>query len=323
MRAFVTGAGGFIGLALVRRLRERGDEVHALVRSTARAGILEGLGCQLREGDLASVGRLREQMAGCDTVFHVAGIYRVGILPAERPAMYKANVAGTANVLDAAVAAGAARVIHVSTINAFGDTRRQVVDETYRRPEPPRYVSYYDEPKHLAHLLAEARITAGAPVMIALPGGVYGPGDHSAIGAVMRQAAAGRLRAVTFPDLGMNMVHVDDVAAGITLASDRGRTGEAYVLGGEITTLGEIVRKAAISGEKRPPRVTVPSWVVRALAAPAGLTGRLLGNRTNLGELISASDGVTYWASDAKARRELGYEPRDLETGLRGLFGAA
>ncbi|MDQ2940723.1 MAG: NAD-dependent epimerase/dehydratase family protein [Chloroflexota bacterium] len=323
MRAFVTGAGGFIGLALVRRLRQRGDEVHALVRSTVRADILEGLGCQLHEGDLASVAQLREQMAGCDAVFHLAGIYRVGIPAAERPAMYTANVAGTANVLDAAVASGAARVIYVSTINAFGDTRRRVVDETYRRPEPPRYVSYYDETKHLAHLLVEARIAAGAPVLIVLPGGVYGPGDHSAIGAVMRQAAGGRLRVVTFPDLGMNMVHVDDVAAGITLAGDRGRIGEAYVLGGEVTTLGQIVRKAAVSGGKRPPRVIVPSWLVRALATPAGLIGPLLGNRTNLGELISASDGVTYWASDAKARRELGYEPRNLETGLRGLFDPA
>jgi dihydroflavonol-4-reductase len=323
MRALVTGAGGFIGQALVRRLRERGDEVHALVRSMARADILEGLGCELHEGDLASVDHLREQMAGCDAVFHVEGIYRVGVPASERPAMYEANVAGTANVLDAATAAGAARVIHVSTINAFGDTRRRVVDETYRRPEPARYVSYYDETKHLAHLLAEARIAAGAAVLIVLPGGVYGPGDHSGIGALMRQAAAGRLPAVTFPDAGLNMVHVDDVATGITLASDRGRIGEAYVLGGEIATLGEIVRKAAAAGGKRPPRLTVPSWLLRAVAGPAGLIGPRLGNRVNLGELISATDGVTYWASDAKARRELGYQPRDLEAGLRGLFGAA
>jgi nucleoside-diphosphate-sugar epimerase len=323
MRAFVTGGGGFIGLALVRRLRERGDEVRAVVRSTARADVLEGLGCQLREGDLASVEQLAEQMAGCDAVFHLAGIYRVGIPPSERPAMYAANVTGTANVLDAATAAGVSRVVYVSTINAFGDTGRRVVDEGYRRPDPPRYVSYYDETKHLAHLVAEARIAAGAPVTIVQPGGVYGPGDHSAIGGVMGQAAAGRLRALTFPDLGMNMVHVDDVAAGICLAHDRGRTGEAYVLGGEITTLGQLVRKAAAAGGKRPPRLTVPSWLVRAVAPPAGLIGPLLGNRANLGELISASDGVTYWASDAKARRELDYTPRDLETGLRGLFGTA
>ncbi len=321
MRAFVTGGGGFIGRALVRQLRERGDEVLALVRSTADASLLEELGCELREGDLASVERLGEQMAGCDAVFHVAGVYRVGIPPSDRAAMYAANVAGTANVLDAAAAAGVSRVIYVSTINAFGDTERQVVDESYRRPDPPRYVSYYDETKHLAHLAAEERAEAGAPIIIVQPGGVYGPGDHSGIGSLMTQAAAGRLRAVTFPDLGMNLVHVDDVATGIRLAHDRGRLGEAYVLGGEITTLGQIIRKAAAAGGKRPPRLTVPSWLVRAMAAPAGLIGPLMGSRTNLGELISATDGVTYWASDARARRELGYAPRDLATGLRQLFG--
>ena len=323
MRAFVTGGGGFIGLALVRHLRERGDEVRAVVRSTARADELGRLGCELRQGDLASVELLREQMAGCEAVFHAAGSYRVGIPPSERPAMYAANVTSTANVLDAATAAGVPRILHISTINAFGNTGRRVVDETYRRPEPAKYVSYYDETKHLAHRIAEARIAAGAPVVIVQPGGVYGPGDHSAIGGLMRQAAEGTLHALTFPHLGMNMVHVDDVAAGVCLAHDRGRLGEAYALGGEITTLGQLVRLAAAAGGKRPPRLTVPSWLVRGLAAPAVLIGRRLGIGTNLGELVSASDGVTYWATDAKARRELGYAPRDLETGLRSLFGPA
>jgi dihydroflavonol-4-reductase len=127
MKAFVTGAGGFIGQALVRRLRERGDEVHALVRSMAQADLLEGLGCQLHEGDLASVDHLREQMAGCDAVFHVAGIYRVGIPASGRPAMYAANVTSTANVLDAATAAGIPRTVAVSTINAFGNTAGRVL----------------------------------------------------------------------------------------------------------------------------------------------------------------------------------------------------
>ena len=323
MKAFVTGGGGFIGRALVRQLRERGDEVRALVRSTAQAALLEQLGCELREGDLASVERLGEQMAGCDAVFHVAGIYRVGIPPADRPAMYAANVEGTANVLDAALGAGVPRVIYVSTINAFGDTGRQVVDESYHRPEPPRYVSYYDETKHLAHLAAEERAKRGAPIIIVQPGGVYGPGDHSGIGALISQAAAGKLRAVTFPDLGMNMVHVDDLATGIWLAHDRGQLGEAYVLGGEITIVAEIIRKAAAAGGRRPPRLTVPSWLIRAAAVPVRVIGPLVGSRSNLGELISATDGVTYWASDAKARRELAYAARDLETGLQGLFTAA
>ena len=323
MRAFVTGGGGFIGLALARQLRERGDEVRALVRTTARAGALEEIGCELVEGDLASTEKLAKQMTGCDAVFHVAGVYRVGIPVSQRPGMYAANVTGTANVLEAATAVGIPRTVAVSTINAFGNTAGRVVDETYRRPEPPHYVSYYEETKHLAHLEAEARAAAGARVVIVQPGQVYGPGDHSAIGGLMRQAAAGILRALTFPDLGLNMVHVDDVAAGICLAHDRGRLGQSYVLGGEITTLGQLVRKAAAAAGKPPPRITMPSWLLRAAAAGAGLLGPLLGGRTNLPELISASDGVTYWASDAKARRELGYAPRDLDTGLQELFGAA
>ena len=236
--------------------------------------------------------------------------------------MYEANVTGTANVLDAATAAGIA-CIAVSTINAFGNTAGRVLDETYRRGEPPEYLSYYDETKHLAHLAAEARAAAGARVVIVQPGQVYGPGDHSAIGGLMRQAAAGTLRALTFPDLGLNMVHVDDVASGICLAHDRGHVGESYVLGGEITTIRELIRKSAGAAGKAPPRITVPSWLLRTAAAGAGLLGPLLGGRTNLPELITAADGVTYWATDAKARRELGYAPRDLETGLRSLFGAA
>jgi len=262
-------------------------------------------------------------MAGCDAAFHVAGVYRVGIPPSVRPAMYEANVTGTTNVLDAATAAGIPRTVAVSTINAFGNTAGRVVDETYRRPEPPEYVSFYDETKHLAHLDAEARAAAGARVVIVQPGQVYGPADHSAIGGLVRQAAAGTLRALTFPDLGLNMVHVDDVASGICLAHDRGGLGESYVLGGEITTIGELIRKAAVAAGKAPPRITVPYWLLRTAAAGAGLLGPLLGGRTNLPELITAADGVTYWASDAKARRELGYAPRDLETGLRELFAVA
>jgi nucleoside-diphosphate-sugar epimerase len=262
-------------------------------------------------------------MAGCDAAFHVAGVYRVGIRASERPAMYESNVTGTANVLDAATAAGMTRTVAVSTINAFGNTAGRVVDETYRRPEPPEYVSYYDETKYLAHLEAEARAAAGARVVIVQPGQVYGPGDHSAIGGLMQQAATSTLRAVTFPDLGLNMVHVDDVASGICLAYDRGQVGDSYVLGGEITTIGELIRKTAAAAGKAPPRITVPSWLLRTAAAGAGLLGPVLGGRTNVAELITAAHGVTYWASDAKARRELGYAPRDLDSGLRELFGAA
>ncbi len=316
MRAFVTGGGGFIGRHLVRRLREAGTEVRAIGRSGASVASLRAAGCEVVVGDLLDGSALADALAGCDAAYHLAGDYRVGIARSARPAMEAANVTATERLLEAAVAAGLGRIVHVSTINVFGDTGYRVVDETYERPRPYRYVSFYDETKHRAHLAAQAHAAAGAPVLIAMPGGVYGPGDHSGIGGVMRQAADGRLPAVTFGDLGINMGHVEDIAAGIALVGDRGRIGESYVLGGELSTLAELVRRAAAVGGQRAPRLSTPTWALRAAAPIAGLFG------TDLGEVLNATAGVTYWASDAKARRELGYAPRDLESGLAATFGA-
>ena len=287
-----------------------------LVRTPAKAEALRSLGCELVEGDLSDEGGLREAMAGCDAVVHLAADYRVGVHASQHARMADTNVGGTTRVLDAAIAAGAGKVVYVSTIAAFGNTRGATVDETYRHPGTS-FTSEYERTKVEAHRVAEARIAAGAPIVIVQPGGIYGPGDHSAVGGQIEQAAAGKLPAVAFPALGLNMVHVDDVAAGILAALDGGTPGEAYVLGGEQTTLGAVVRKAAEIAGRRPPRLTVPTLLLKALAPAGPVVGRAMGVGPNLRELISASDGVTYWATDAKARRELGYAPRDLDTGLR------
>lgn len=321
MRAFVTGGGGFIGGELVRQLRARGDDVVALVRGPTNTDALGHLGCTLIEGDLASMPRdaLGGAIRGCDAVFHLAGRYRIGISATEHAAMYAANVVATERVLDAAVAAGTRRIVHVSTVNVYGDTKGRIVDETYRRPQPPRFLSYYDETKYLAHLAAEGRIAAGAPISIALPAQVYGPRDPSQFGATIAQALAGTLPALTFPDLGLNLVHVEDVAAGVLLVHDRGRIGEPYVLGGEIVINRELSQRAAAVGGQRAPWLTIPTWLLRVVAPLGGLIGPALGVAPNLGEVIRATAGVTYWATDRKARLELGYAPRDLEAGLRSL----
>jgi nucleoside-diphosphate-sugar epimerase len=318
VRAFVTGGTGFVGRRLVAALGRRGDEVATLVRSREKAA---GLAADhLVEGDLSDPQRLTEQMSGADAVFHLAAIYKIGIPVEERRQMYETNVTGTENVLDAAAAAGVRRIVYVSTVNAFGDTGGRVVDESYERPDD-RYVSTYDYTKHRAHEAARQRIARGVPVVIVQPGVIYGPGDHSEIGGQIRRAARGRLPFVSFPTLGMNAVYVDDVVDGILLAHDRGRVGEAYVLGGEITTMAELVRAAAEAAGRRPPRVTLPTSLMKPLAALGPSAGRLLAGSPNMRELISASDGVTYWATDAKAREELGYSPRPLAEGLRATVG--
>jgi len=314
VRAFVTGGGGFIGRSVVNRLRGGGAEVRAIARSDASAERLRRQECEVVIGDVLDARLLRESMDGIDVVYHLAGDYRVGIGEADHPAMEAANVTAAERVLDAAHEAGVPRIVHVSTINSFGDTEYRVVDETFERPRPYRYVSFYDETKHRAHLGAHERIEAGAPILIAMPGGVYGPGDRSSLGGVLEQASRGKLAALTFGDLGMNMAHVEDIAAGIVLVGEAGRVGESYALGGEITTLAELVRRVAAIAWQSGPRFETPTWALRVASPIAKRLGR------DLGELVSASAGVTYWATDAKARAELGYAPRDLESGLTSVF---
>ena len=320
MRVFMTGGTGFIGGHVVRMLRDRGDDVVALVRSPDKAADLRELGCELLQGDLSDTETMRKGMDGCDAVIHGAAVYKVGIPRSEREPMHEANVHGTENVLDAAIEAGVPRIVYVSTVNVFGNTRGEIVDETYERPKDG-YLSVYDETKYLSHQVAKDRIAKGAPIVIVQPGGVYGPGDHSELGNMMEQTRTGKLRLIPFPDLGLNLVYVDDVAGGILLALDKGRIGESYVLGGQIATMRELVtRTAEISGRKGPTRA-MPTAMIK-MAVPIGpLVGKVMGFPPNLRETISASDGVTYWATDDKARSELGYSPRDLDTGLRQTLG--
>ena len=321
MRAFVTGGTGFIGGRVVRKLRERGDEVVALVRSPATATDLAEIGCELVEGDLGSTDAIRRGQQGCDAAFHIAAVYKVGIPASEREAMRDANVRGTERVLDAATEAGVKRIVYVSTVGIFGNTHGKVVDESYQRDGEP-FLSCYEETKYRSHEAALDRIAKGAPIVIVQPGGVYGPGDHSEIGNIIDQTRTGKLKMLMFPGTGFNLVYVDDVANGILLAYENGGIGESYVLGGELSTMGDLIRKIADLSGRKPPTRELPAPLMK-MAIPIGpLVGRLMGFPPNLGELIRSSDGVTYWATDEKARRELGYSPRDLETGLRETLAA-
>jgi nucleoside-diphosphate-sugar epimerase len=318
---FVTGAAGFIGGRVARLLRERGDEVVAIVRDPTRSIALRDLGVRTVQGDLGSETEIRQTMAGSDGVIHIAGSYRVGISVAERPAMYEANVAVTERVLDAAIAARIPRIVDISTVNVFGDSHGRVVEESYRRDVSAGFLSYYDETKYQAHLRAESRISAGAPIVIIQPGTVYGPGDHSGLGAQLQAAYHGHAGFVAFANLGVSPTHVDDIASGIVAALDRGRPGQAYILTGGNLRLGDAMGVAARAGGREPPRFRVPNAVLRLGSYLAPTAGHLFGLEANLREIVRACDGVTYWGSNAKAVAELGFAPRDLEVGVRDAFG--
>jgi dihydroflavonol-4-reductase len=323
VRVVVTGGAGFIGRAVVERLAARGDDVVALVRDPARAEFLVRDHVSLVASDLSSVAQLAAQMNGASAVIHGAGLYRVGIRASERPRMWDANVGATERVLDAALAAHVARIVYVSTNNVLGDTHGETPDESYQRDLSDGFRSFYDETKYRAHEQALARIGRGAPIIIVQPGQVYGPHDHSAASEQLALAHAGKLRFTALTSLGVAWVHVDDVADGIVGALERGRIGESYSLAGDPRRLQGSIAIAARLGGKRPPRLHVPTGVLRLIAPVNDRIGGLPGLPGNLAEAIRAADNVTYWATHDKATRELGFNPRTLEQGVEDTWGRA
>jgi nucleoside-diphosphate-sugar epimerase len=195
------------------------------------------------------------------------------------------------------------------------------VDESYRRDLSAGFLSWYDETKYRAHEVAERFIAAGAPVVIVQPGQVYGPHDHSQASEQLQRAHAGTLPFIGFANTGLAWVHVHDVADAIVAALDRGRVGQAYSLAGDCRRMGESVELASRIGGHRPPRLRVPTRLLRVVAPLNDRVGGLPGSVPNLAEVIRASDGVTYWASHEKAARELRFTPRPLEQGIADTWG--
>jgi dihydroflavonol-4-reductase len=324
MRVVVTGGAGFIGRTLVRKLASGGVDVVALVRDPSSASYLQLPRVTLVQSDLSDRAALASVMHGADGVIHAAGSYRIGITAAERPQMLDANLGTTERVLDAAIAAQTRRIVYVSTVGVFGNTDGEIVDETYRRDPTSkrgRFLSYYDESKYLAHLAAEERIARGAPIVIVQPAQVYGPHDHSGASGQLARAFRGTLPFVVLASSGVGWVHVDDLVEGIVAALIRGRVGQAYVLSGETLRMREAIAIAGRAGGHKPPRWKMPTILLK-LMAPLSDRRRGIGAAPpNLRETISAGDNVTYWASAAKATKELGFSARPLEQGVKGAYG--
>jgi nucleoside-diphosphate-sugar epimerase len=314
MLFLVTGATGFIGREVARQLMEGGHRVAALVRHPERAGDLAAAGIELRPGDIVDAGSVRRAVEGVDGVFHLAAWYEVG---RRNRRADEVNVAGAANVLQAAWDAGVDRIVHTSTVGVFSDTRGRVVDESYRHDG--RHVTEYDRTKWRAHYeVAEPMARRGAPVVIVQPGAVYGPGDHSAVGRLIAGYLRGRLRYLP----GGNAVcwgHVEDTARGHVLAMERGRIGESYIIAGPPHTIVEAFEIAERVTGIRPPRLRVPAGPVRALSRALTAGARLVPPLAAPAELTRLA-GVTYLGDNAKARAELGFAPRSLEDGFAGML---
>src|SRR5262245_29269680 len=267
-QVFVTGASGFVGSAVVRALIGAGFAVRALVRPSSPRANLDGLDVEIEEGDMRDPGAVRRATRGVRYAFHVAADYR---LWARNPQeIERNNIEGTRAVMEGAKAAGAERTVYTSSVATLKPAEAgRPADET-RPLGKVEAIGTYKRSKVVAERLVEAMIVNdGVPAVIVNPTAPVGPRDvrPTPTGRIIIEAASGRMPA--FVDTGLNLVHVDDVAAGHIAALKHGRVGERYILGGENLTLAEMLARIARLVGRRPPRMRLPRHLIFPLAYAA------------------------------------------------------
>jgi dihydroflavonol-4-reductase len=318
MKAFVTGGTGFLGSHLVRKLLDRGDQVNMIVRSGKDAEIWEAAGAKAYLGDTLLKESMRNAMQGCDVVFHAAGWYKLGAAGAEKAE--DINVRGTRNVLGLAYELGIPKIIYASSLVVFGDTHGQLVDENYVMPPAP-FLTEYDRTKWEAHYsVALPLIHKGAPVTIVMPGAIYGPGDHSLVGEMMKRFYFGQLPVVPGPEATVTYAHVDDIAEGHILAAEKGEPGETYIIAGPVVPFGQMVKIWADITGKPAPSIEIPAAYFKPFAPLVGLVESIVPLPEIYSQEAIAIMDASYTGRADKAKQELGWQPRPLREGMRETF---
>ncbi|MBI5943371.1 MAG: NAD-dependent epimerase/dehydratase family protein [Chloroflexi bacterium] len=311
MKYFITGATGFIGGRLARQLREAGHEVAAVVRNTAKAQDLAQLGVTLHQGDVTEKESMRKPMSGVDGVFHVAGWYKVGVR--DKSQAFAINVEGTRNVLEMMKELNIPKGVYTSTLALNSDTCGVEADETYRFSG--KHLSVYDQTKAEAHDLAVKMMREGLPLVIVQPGLVYGPGDTSSVRTSLIQYLKKQLPVMP-KQTAFSWAHVDDIAHAHWLAMEKGRVGESYHICGPTHKFTDALEMAKeVSGIRLP--MAAPAPMLKAMSAVMSVFDRFIPlPESYTGEGLRIIAGRTYIGTNAKAKRELGYDPRPLREGL-------
>jgi dihydroflavonol-4-reductase len=309
----VTGAAGFVGSAIANRLREEGHSVRVLVRPASPRGNVDRRD-EVMLGDLRERDSVAAAMRGVRFLFHAAADYR---LWAPSPAdIFQTNVEGTRIVMEEALRAGVERVVYTSSVATIALRDGAPADES-RPLDPDKAVGAYKKSKVLAERLVEELVAReNLPAVIVNPSTPIGPRDirPTPTGRIIVEAAAGRMPG--FVDTGLNLVHVDDVAAGHLAALKRGKPGERYILGGENVLLRQMLADIADLVGRKPPRLRFPIAAIYPFAFGAELWARVTGR-----EPFATRDGLRMarhhmFFTDAKARRELGYIARPYREGI-------
>lgn len=314
MKALVTGATGFVGSAVARRVAAAGAQLRVLARVASDRRNLAGLEAEVVAGDLTDRASLQRACAGCDAVFHVAADYRLWVPQPDE--IYRNNVDGTRNLLEAARAAGVGRVVYTSSVATLGIPQDGTPGDEDTPVALADMIGHYKRSKFLAERVAEEFAADGLDVVIVNPSTPIGPRDikPTPTGRIIRDAAAGRIPA--YVDTGLNIVHVEDVAEGHWLAHEKGRAGRRYVLGGDDLLLRDVLAEIARLVGRKPPRIQLPHAAVMPVAWVSEACARVFGGRplATVEEVRMARKHMFF--SSARARDELGYAPRPARQAL-------
>lgn len=311
----ITGATGFVGAAVVRHLLDAGDRVRALTRKDSDLRNLDGLKLELADGDLRDKDSLRQAMKGCQRLYHIAAYY--SLWTPEPRILYECNVDGTQNILETAKDLGLEKIVYTSTVGALavpkeggpGNEETPVVFE--------EITGHYKRSKYLAEQVALRMAKQGLPIVIVNPSAPIGPRDikPTPTGKMIVDFLKGLMMA--YIDTGMNLVDVDDVAAGHLLAAEKGRVGERYILGHHNMTLKEICDLLSRISGVRAPRVKIPRELVLPLAYVNEWISSYITKKPPLILLDGVKMAKKYMYYDStKAIKELGLPQTPIEISM-------
>ena len=307
----VTGATGHIGNVLVRKLVSRSERVRAVIPPFEDASCLDGLKVEIVEGDIRQIDSLIQAFKGSDVVYHLAGI--ISILSGKSELLYQVNVEGTRNVVEACLKTKVRRLVYTSSIHAVKEPPHGIViDETFPF-DPDNVLGDYAKSKAQATLEVLGGVEQGLDATIVCPTGVIGPYDYkiSEMGQLIMDFIQRKLKA--YVDGAYDFADVRDVATGLILAYEKGRTGESYILSGKQITVRDLLMMLQEITEVKAPSLKIPAWLARTVGKIAPLYYRLTNTEplfTTYSIDVLASNSQI---SSAKARRELGYSTRPVK----------
>ena len=316
MTTLVTGATGFVGSAVVRCLLDAGHQVRVMVRAKSALTNIQDLEVDIVKGDLAQPDTLQNIVKGCDTLFHVAADYRLWVRDSD--ILYRVNVEGTKNLMQAAINAGVGRIVYTSSVATLGLNSDGTPADENTPVSFANMIGHYKRSKFLAEQAVQQMINQQQlPAIIVNPSTPIGPRDirPTPTGRMVLDAACGRMPA--YVDTGLNVVHVDDVAKGHLLALQRGEVGERYILGGHDMSLQQIFDVISDITGRPAPKIKLPhnlvlpiaylseawAWLIRGPEPRATVDG------------VRMSKKLMYFCSD-KAKRALGYASRPASEAL-------